>query len=230
MRFEIDGSSSCNSSTMKRALAVRFRRRRVDVNVSEPHLEYGQGPLREMHTLLRNKLRLLVQRVAAAMAVDFCSWEKAVVRRQHRHEQLEQQQQDGLRIERDKRELQRNSGGSTTASTATELDDDDTPRATAAGTAQAGAATPTAHSGEVTSPCMSAARGPSWNAGSDCPTFSTVKLEGSAAEPSIPATAEAQEVQAEPAWQQVTCGYLMSLGPHENNQKIHYDYHEEAHK
>ncbi|CDJ70154.1 hypothetical protein, conserved [Eimeria necatrix] len=211
-------------------IACRNSPLRVDVNVSEPHLEYGQGPLREMHTLLRNKLRLLVQRVAAAMAVDFCSWEKAVVRRQHRHEQLEQQQQDGLRIERDKRELQRNSGGSTTASTATELDDDDTPRAAAAGTAQAGAATPTAHSGEVTSPCMSAARGPSWNAGSDCPTFSTVKLEGSAAEPSIPATAEAQEVQAEPAWQQVTCGYLMSLGPHENNQKIHYDYHEEAHK
>lgn len=34
----------------------------------------------------------------------------------------------------------------------------------------------------------------------------------------------------EPVWEHVTFGYLMSVGPHGNNQKVHYDYHEEAHR
>ncbi|KAL8430870.1 hypothetical protein ACSSS7_005664 [Eimeria intestinalis] len=208
--------------------------KRIDVNVSEPHLEFGEGPLRQVHALLRKKLRRLQQRAAAALAIEFCSWEKIFVRRQ---QQQQQQQEQLLQLQRqpqeEKRDLQRTSGGSTTASSSTEPEDEETPRSAAAATAaaRAGAA---ADADEAASCCSSGGDAGAWGQGGGDEASGSLKAEEetpAAAAAAIAASEEAaDDVYVEPAWQQITCGYLMSLGPHDNTQKTHYDYHEEAHK
>ncbi|OEH76244.1 hypothetical protein cyc_02906 [Cyclospora cayetanensis] len=160
-------------------IACRNSPLRVDVNVSEQHLEYGEGPLREIHALLRSKLRL----------GDV------------------------------KRDLQRTSGGSTTASTATEPEDDE------GGSAAVAAVSDDSAASRVS--LVSLCGGGAMRGSSACVS----KFEESVSQEAA-ATAEddTDEVYVEPAWQQVTCGYLMSMGPHDSTQKTHYDYHEEAHK
>lgn len=155
---------------MVRGVSVFVVFRRIDVNVSEPHLEWREEPLRSLHALLRRSLRRVARGAGAAMASEFRSWRKA----------------------KKKHCLCASCAGEKSESAKTEAVVDE------------------AESG------FCAAR--------------EFKEEGRLPEVVVDEAFFGSSSVEPPVWEPVTFGYLMSIGPHANNQKVHYDYHEEVHR
>lgn len=183
-----------NGSSRFCVLAETFRR--VDVNLSEAHWEWGEGELRRHHLEVQRQVLFLTRLAGAHVARRFGTWRRA-----------------SLHAGNGCPSLRTSAGGSSNT---------EEPASRGLGDVGEGLTARATSCGSTGPAC--AGRESSFLVNGRNQTEDGHESRGNCGETSDGG------VPDEGVWRAITFGYIVSIGPHSNDQKVHHDYHQEAYE